>query len=114
MNTSHQNGGAPDVFLKNASAIAASDINANTVCSVLRKKWIELPYLDAPGGNSLSWENLVVNKGKKRVTLQVPLNSPHNFSQEDWRDCEYLHHHINAWFEELGSRWCFRFQESQK
>ena len=114
MNTSHQDGGAPGVFSKPARAIIAADINANTVSSLLREEWIELPDLDGPDGKPLSWDTLVVNKGKKRVKLQVLVDPDHETVQEDWADCEYLHHHINLWFEALGSIWRFTFDEVRK
>ena len=115
MNTSHHDGGAPDVFSKKTpSAITAADVNANTVSSLLREKWIEISYLDGPDGKPLSWDNLVVNKGKKRVTLQVPVDPDHETVQEDWADSEYLAYQINLWFEGMGSRWAFRYQEVRK
>ena len=56
----------------------------------------------------------MVNKGKKRVTLQVHVDPTREFVQDDWASCEYLDHHINIWFEAMGSRWAFRYQEVQK
>ena len=115
MNTSHYDGGAPDLFSKKTpSAITAADINATTVVAALRRKFIELPLLDGPDGKPLSWDTLVVNKGKKRVKLQVPVDPDHKSVQKDWADCEYLHWHINRWFEDLGSGWSFTFEEGQK
>ena len=115
MNTSHHDGGAPDVLSKKTpSAITGADINVTTVVAALRRKFIELPHLDGPDGKPLSWDTLVVNKGKKRVKLQVPVDPDHETVQEDWADCEYLHHHINLWFEALGSIWRFTFDEVRK
>ena len=115
MNTSHHDGGAPDVFSKKTpSAINAADINATTVVAALRRKFIELPHLDGPDGKPLSWDTQVVNKGKKRVKLQVPVDPDHETVQEDWADSEYLNHHINLWFEALGSSWRFTFEEVRK
>ena len=114
MNTSHHDGGAPVVLYETARAITAADVNANTVSSLLREKWIEISYLTGPDGKPLSWDNLVVNKSKKRVKLQVPVDPDHETVQEDWADCEYLHHHINLWFEALGSSWRFTFDEVRK
>ena len=114
MNTSHHSGGNPDEFCKPVGAIVAADINADTIFSFLRKKWIEFPYLKAPDGSDLTWENLVMNKGKKRVTLRVPLAQSRQFDQDDWVDCEYLHYHINIWFKDLGSPWSFRYQGWKK
>ena len=114
MNTSHQDGCAPGVFSKPASAIIAADINANTVSSLLREKWIKLAYLDGPDGKPLRWDTLVVNKGKKRVKLQVPVDPAHETVQEDWANCEYLPHHLTLWFEDLGSSWRFTFEEVRK
>ena len=94
--------------------LTAAEINANTVSSVLRQKWIEFAYFHGPDGKPLSWDTLVVNKGKKRVKLQVPVDPDHETAQEDWADCEYLHWHINRWFEAMGSSWCFTFEEVRK
>ena len=102
-------------FQKKApSAITAADISASTVIAAIRRKFIELPLLDSPDGSPLSWDNLVVNKGKKRVTLQVHVDPTREFVQDDWANCEYLAYHINVWFEGIGSRWSFRFQEVRK
>ena len=94
--------------------LTAAEINANTVSSVLRQKWIEFAYFHGPDGKPLSWDTLVVNKGKKRVKLQVPVDPDHETVQEDWADCEWLHWHINRWFEDLGSSWSFTFEEVRK
>ena len=114
MNTSHHSGGAPDVFYETARAITAADVNANTVSSLLREKWIEISYLAGPDGKPLSWDNLVVNKGKKRVTLHVHVDPTREFVQDDWACCEYLDHQVNVWFEGMGSRWAFRYLEVRK
>ena len=113
MNTSHQSGGAPDVFSKKApSAITAADISASTVIAAIRRQFIELPLLNSPDGSPLSWDNFSVNKGKNRLTLRVPCR-PDQMVQmfvEDWLDCKYLDDEINAWFRALGSPWRFRCQ----
>jgi len=82
--------------------------------SVLRQKWIEFAYFHGPDGKPLSWDTLVVNKGKKRVKLQIPVGPDHETVQEDLADCEWLHWHINRWFEDLGSSWSYTFEEVRK
>ena len=95
--------------------LTAADINANTVSRCISEEFIEMHgCLDGPDGKPLSWDNFVVNKSKKRVKLQVPVDPDHETVQEDWADCEWLHHRINLWFEALGSSWSFTFEEVRK
>ena len=95
--------------------LVAADFNANTVSRCIREEFIEMHgCLDGPDAKPLNWDNFVVNKSKKRVKLQVPVDPDHETVQEDWADCEWLHHRINLWFEALGSSWSFTFEEVRK
>ena len=139
MNTSHHDGGAPDVFSKTAEArhvqfveqnkrVADSwrnhqrqhqfgvgvnptprEINSDNIIDTLRRVWPEVNDMKGLDGCSVSWDNAAFNLRKKRVTLYVFFDHMRPTRQEDWAEWEWLHYRINSWLEYHQTTWRFRF-----
>ena len=120
MNTSHHDGGAPDVFSENASAptcylsdeqlrLNPSEINSDNIIPTLRRVFPEVSEMKSPDGSSVSWDNAAFNLRKKRVTLYVFFDHMRPTRQEEWAEWEWLHYRINSYLEHHMTHWRFRY-----